>query len=96
VSLSMCGAVTAADSLAAMRMRQSLAKLEQAFRSEAAESVARREQLRTRAAERARSRRLRRRQQQGTARFVLLALSIVATAVVVTIVMLQTLAALVA
>jgi len=79
-----------------MRMRQSLADLEQAFRSEAAESVARREQLRTRAAERARSRRLRRRQHQGTVRFVLLALSIVATAVVVTVVMLQTLAALVA
>jgi anti-sigma-K factor RskA len=77
---------------ASMRMRQSLAEFEAAFREEAAESVVRRERLRKHAAQRSRIRRVQRRRQQGKLRFTLLALSIVITAVVVTIVMFETLA----
>jgi hypothetical protein len=77
---------------ASMRMRQSLAEFEAAFREEAAESVVRRERLRTHAAQRSRVRRVQRRRQQGKLRFTLLTLSIVVTAVVVTIVMFETLA----
>ena len=78
-----------------MRMRQSLAQFEAAFREEAAESVARRERLRREAVKRSRARRVERVRKQGTVRFVGLALSIIATAVVVTIVMFETLALLV-
>jgi hypothetical protein len=77
---------------ASMRMRQSLAEFEAAFREEAAESVVRRERLRKNAVQRSRIRRVQRRRQQGKLRFTLLALSIVITAVVVTIVMFETLA----
>jgi anti-sigma-K factor RskA len=77
---------------ASMRMRQSLAEFEAAFREEAAESVVRRERLRTHAAQRSRVRRVQRQRQQGKLRFTLLALSIVITAVIVTIVMFETLA----
>ena len=77
---------------AAMRMRQSLAQFEEAFREEAAESVERREKLRTQSAQRARVRRVERSRKQGKLRFTLLALSIVLTAVIVTIVMFETLA----
>jgi hypothetical protein len=76
----------------AMRMRQSLAQFEEAFREEAAESIVRRERLRKQAVQRARSRRVERSRKQGTLRFTLLALSIVLTAVVVTIVMFEALA----
>ena len=78
-----------------MRMRQSLADFEAAFREEAADSVARREQLRRKAVERARQRRHERVARQGTLRFIGLALAIVVTAVVVTIAMFETLALLV-
>ena len=78
-----------------MRMRQSLAQYEEAFREEAAESVVRRENRRRRAVNRARSRRVERSRKQGKLRFALLALSIVLTAVIVTIVMFETLAMLV-
>ena len=74
-----------------MRMRQSLAEFEEAFREEAAESIVRRERLRKQAAQRSRVRRVERSRQQGKLRFTLLALSIVITAVVVTIAMFQTL-----
>jgi hypothetical protein len=77
---------------ASMRMRQSLAEFEAAFREEAAESIVRRERLRKHAAQRSRVRRVQRQRQQGKLRFTLLALSIVITAVVVTIVMFETLA----
>ena len=77
---------------ASMRMRQSLADFEEAFREEAAESVVRRERLRTHAAQRSKVRRVQRRRQQGKLRFTLLTLSIIVTAVVVTIVMFETLA----
>jgi hypothetical protein len=75
-----------------MRMRQSLAQFEEAFREEAAESVERREKLRTQSVQRARVRRVERSRKQGKLRFTLLALSIVLTAVIVTIVMFETLA----
>jgi hypothetical protein len=78
-----------------MRMRQSLGEFEAAFRAEAEESVVRRESLRKEAAQRSRVRRYERVQRQGTLRFLGLALAIVATAVVVTIVMFETLALLV-
>jgi hypothetical protein len=77
---------------AAMRMRQSLAQFEEAFREEAAESIARRDRLRKQAVQRSRTRRVERTRKQGKLRFTLLALSIVLTAVVVTIVMFETLA----
>ena len=75
-----------------MRMRQSLAEFEDAFREEAAESIVRRERLRKQAIQRSRVRRVERSRQQGKLRFTLLALTIVITAVVVTIVMFETLA----
>jgi hypothetical protein len=75
-----------------MRMRQSLAQFEEAFREEAAESIERRERLRKEAAQRSRVRRVERTRKQGSLRFTFLALSIVVTAVVVTIVMFETLA----
>ena len=78
-----------------MKMRQSLAQFERDFREAAVESVHRREQLRKTAAERSRKRRHERVQKQGKLRFVFLALSIVVTAVVVTIAMFETLALLV-
>jgi anti-sigma-K factor RskA len=74
-----------------MRMRQSLAQFEAAFREEAAESAEHRERLRRQAVQRSRLRRHARVQKQGTLRFIGLALAIVATAVLVTLVMFQTL-----
>lgn len=79
-----------------MRMRQSLAQFEEAFREEAADSVVRRESLRKQSAQRTRVRRFQRSRKQGKLRFTLLALSIVVTAVIVTIVMFETLAMLAA
>jgi hypothetical protein len=75
-----------------MRMRQSLAQFEREFLEEAEQSVVRRERLRKTAAQRSRVRRVERRRKAGKLRFVLLALTIVATAVVVTIAMFETLA----
>jgi hypothetical protein len=75
-----------------MRMRQSLAQFEAAFREEAAQSVVRRERLRKDAAQRSRVRRVERQRKQGSLRFLMLALVLVATAVIVTIVMFETLA----
>jgi hypothetical protein len=75
-----------------MRMRQSLAQFEAAFREEAAESVVRRERLRKQAAHRSRLRRYERVTKAGTVRFIGLCLAIVATAVLVTIAMFQALA----
>ena len=75
-----------------MRMRQSLAQFEEAFREEAADSIVRRERLRKHSAQRARFRRVERSRKAGTFRFLLLALTLIATAVIVTIVMFETLA----
>ena len=79
-----------------MRMRQSLAQFEEAFREEAAESIVRRERLRKESAQRSRVRRVERTRKAGKLRFALLALTIVATAVIVTIVMFETLASIAA
>jgi cell division protein FtsL len=78
-----------------MKMRQSLAAFEAAFREEAAESVVKREHLRRQAAQRSRMRRKQRVEKVGKMRFVLLIVAILATAVLVTVVMFQTLALLV-
>jgi anti-sigma-K factor RskA len=78
-----------------MRMRQSLAQFEAAFRAEAAASRERRERLRHQAASRSRARRAERVEKQGTLRFIGLALAIVATTVIVTIAMFETLTLLV-
>jgi hypothetical protein len=75
-----------------MRMRQSLAQFERAFLEEAQQSVVLRERLRKQAARRSRVRRVERSRKAGKLRFVLLALSLVATAVAVTIAMFETLA----
>ena len=76
-------------------MRQSLAQFEAAFREEAAQSVVRRERLRRDAVKRSRVRRQQRVEKVGKMRFIGLALAIVATSVIVTIVMFETLALLV-
>ena len=78
-----------------MKMRQSLEYFERAFHQEAKESVVRRERLRRQARERARVRRIERTKKQGKMRFAMLALAIVATAVIVTIAMFETLTLLV-
>ena len=75
-----------------MRMRQSLAQFEREFMEEAEQSVVLRERLRKTAAQRSRVRRVERRRKAGKLRFVMLALTIVLTAVVVTIAMFETLA----
>ena len=62
-----------------MKMRQSLAQFEAAFREEAAESVDRRERLRRQAVNRSRARRFERVEKAGTMRFVGLCLVILAT-----------------
>ena len=78
-----------------MRMRQSLAQFEHAFREEAEASVERREHLRREAVQRSRTRRKERVQKQGTVRFVLLCAAILGTAIGVTIAMFEALALLV-
>jgi membrane glycosyltransferase len=74
-----------------MRMRQSLAEIEEAFVDEIEEDRHRRERLRVEAEERTRRRRSYRTKRQGTTRFFLLVLTLIATAVIVTIAMFQTL-----
>ena len=75
-----------------MRMRQSLAQFEAAFRQEAQESVVRRERLRQESAQRSRVRRVQRTKRAGTLRFAALCLAIIATAVAVTVIMFEALA----
>ncbi len=75
-----------------MKMRQSLAQYEAAFREEAAESVQRREHLRHQAVKRSRMRRVEKVHKQGTLRFLGLCLAILATTVIVTLAMFQALA----
>jgi membrane glycosyltransferase len=74
-----------------MRMRQSLAEIEAAFVEETAEDRERRERLRAEAEQRTRRRRAYRTHRRGSMRFALLVLTLIATAVVVTIAMFQTL-----
>ena len=75
----------------ATRMRQSLDEFERAFHEETHEDRARRESLRRRAVMRSQQRRLEQTHKQGTARFIVLVLVLIATAVIVTIAMFQTL-----
>jgi hypothetical protein len=74
-------------------MRQSLAQFEAAFAEETVEETWRRERLRREAAERSRTRRVERVHRSGKLRFFGLVFAIIATSVIVTIVMFQTLSA---
>jgi anti-sigma-K factor RskA len=74
-----------------MKMRQSLAQLEQAFFEETTQDRVRREQLRETATQRSRQRQLQRVHKHGSWRFAFLVLSIIVTAVVVTVAMFETL-----
>jgi anti-sigma-K factor RskA len=75
----------------AMKMRQSLAQLEQEFRHEAVLDRSRRESLRRRAANRSRRRTHEREQKRSSLRYWLLVLSLIATALIVTAVMFESL-----
>ncbi|HET8673905.1 MAG TPA: hypothetical protein VFL87_09730 [Thermoleophilaceae bacterium] len=79
----------------ALRMRQSLAEFEAAFREETVEERLRRERLRKEAAERSRVRRAQRVEKRGNMNFKVLVLVIIATTVVVTFAMFQTLSLLI-
>ena len=72
-------------------MRQSLAQLEQEFRHEIQLDRNRREHLRREAAVRSRQRTHQREQKRTSVRFWLLILSVIATAVIVTVAMFETL-----
>jgi hypothetical protein len=74
-----------------MRMRQSIAELERAFVEEITEDRERRDALRRAAAVRSRQRHIERQRKLGSTRFVALALVLVATAVLVTVAMFETL-----
>jgi hypothetical protein len=76
-------------------MRRSLAQFEAAFHEETVEEMARRERLRREAAHRSRARRVERVQRSGKLRYFGLVVAILATSVIVTIVMFQTLALLI-
>jgi anti-sigma-K factor RskA len=75
----------------AMKMRQSLAQLEQEFRHEMQLDRSRREHLRRRAVVRSRTRTHVREQKRSSMRFWMLVLSLIATAVIVTVAMFETL-----
>ncbi len=80
----------------AMKMRQSLAQLEQEFRHETQLDRSRRDHLRRRAAQRSRNRGVERRKKRSSLHFWLLVASLILTAVIVTIAMFETLNALLA
>jgi membrane glycosyltransferase len=72
-------------------MRQSLAEIEEALHSEMEQDRARRDRILSTTEQRATRRRLERQHKRGTLRFVLLVLAIIATAVIVTVAMFETL-----
>jgi hypothetical protein len=74
-----------------MKMRQSLAQLERAFIEESQVDRARREALRRQAVARSRRRQIDKVQKHSTLRFVALVVTLIATAVIVTVAMFQTL-----
>jgi hypothetical protein len=74
-----------------MKMRQSLADLERAFVKEISLDRRRRDSLRRTAEQRALKRDIARRQKRGSVRFVLLVLTLIMTAVIVTVAMFRTL-----
>jgi hypothetical protein len=75
-----------------MRMRQSISQFETAFEQEALLERHRREQLRRRAANRSRARRIDRTEQQGKVRFSILAVCLTVTVIVVVVAMFEALA----
>ena len=74
-----------------MKMRQSLAQLEQEFRHEMQLDRSRRENLRRRAVVRSRKRTHERELKRSSMRFWVLVFSLIATAVIVTVAMFETL-----
>jgi hypothetical protein len=78
----------------AMKMRQSLAQLEQEFRHEMQRDRSRREYLRRSAVVRSRKRTHERELKRSSVRFWLLVFSLIATAVIVTVAMFESLYAL--
>jgi hypothetical protein len=74
-----------------MRMRQSINEIEQAFAREISMERRRRASLRRTAEQRAIKRDMDKRHKRGSVRFVLLVLTLVLTAVIVTVVMFRTL-----
>jgi len=74
-----------------MKMRQSLAEWERAFSKEISLDRRRRDSLRRTTEERAHKREVDRRHKRGSLRFALLVLTLVMTAVIVTLVMFRTL-----
>jgi len=77
--------------MTAMRMRQSLADFEAAFVEEIVEDRERAEQIRREAERRTRTRHMEKTHKHGSMRFAVLVLTLIATAVIVTIAMFQTL-----
>jgi hypothetical protein len=75
-----------------MRMRQTIAQFEVAFEQEAALERRRRQQLRQRAVNRSRVRRMQRTEQRGTVAFSVLVIALTLTVITVTVVMFETLA----
>ena len=74
-----------------MKMRQSLADWERAFVKEITLDRHRRDSLRRTAEQRSLKRHAQRRQKRGSVRFVLLVLTLIMTAAIVTVVMFRTL-----
>ena len=74
-----------------MRMRQSIAEIEEAFEQETELDRQRRERLSRTATQRTRKRRVDRVHKRGSVRFILLTLALIATAVIVTVAMFETL-----
>jgi hypothetical protein len=74
-----------------MKMRRSIAELEQDFAEEISLDRHRRDSLRRTAEQRARRRHVERRNKRGTVRFALLALTLIMTAAIVAVVMFRTL-----
>jgi membrane glycosyltransferase len=75
----------------AMKMRQSLAQLEQEFKHETVRDRKRRDHLRRRAIHRSRKRTVEREKKRSSVRFWVLVASLIATAVIVTVAMFETL-----
>jgi Spy/CpxP family protein refolding chaperone len=74
-----------------MKMRQSLSEWEQAFVKEISLDRHRRDSLRRTAEQRTRKREVDRRHKRGSMRFILLVLTLILTAAIVTVVMFRTL-----
>jgi hypothetical protein len=77
--------------MSAMRMRQSVAEIEEAFAQEISLDRRRRDSLRRTTELRARKRHAERTNKRGSVRFVLLVFALILTAAIVTVVMFRTL-----